>query len=124
MVNGLTPTSFSGVGLSLSIVNQSRMSLPVAPADYIYAQFEHVSGTPAPEGVQGVTISKLKILDTLIDQLQQIKKNPEFFSTLSASTDPISSLVSQIRQAMTAHAAMPYLPNPAAPSGAVLNLSL
>ena len=124
MVNGVTPTSFSGIGYNLNILSQGRMSLPVAPADFIYAQFEHVSGTPAPEGVQGVTISRLKILDTLIDQLQQIKKRPDTFFTPNTQNDQISSLVNQIRQAVAAHQTMPYLPNPSAPSGAIMNLIL
>jgi hypothetical protein len=52
------------------------MSLPVAPSSYIYSHFKHVSGVPASEGVRGEPISKLKILDTLIEQLIKMKKQP------------------------------------------------
>jgi hypothetical protein len=104
------------------------MSLPVAPSNYIYSHFEHVSGVPAPEGVRGVAISKLKILDVLIEQLNQIKKNPQPALTSEGiiSEDRIDALIeqyeNQIRQARAASAAMPYIPSPAAPSGAVFSL--
>jgi hypothetical protein len=102
------------------------MSLPVASSNYIYSHFKHVSGTPAPEGVRGVTISKLKILDVLIEQLNQIKKQPAAQQELSRPDDQIDALIeqyrSQIRQAQAASAAMPYTPHAAAPAGALFNL--
>jgi hypothetical protein len=102
------------------------MSLPVAPANYIYSHFKHVSGVPAAEGVRGVTINKLKILDVLIEQLSQIKKRPETNHELSPSDDRIDALIeqyrSQIRQAQTASTVMPYKPHAAAPSGMIFNL--
>jgi hypothetical protein len=103
-----------------------RMSLPVAPVNYIYSQFKHVFGVPAPEGVRGVTVNKLKILDVLIEQLSQIKKRPEANLDSSFSDDRIDALIeqyrSQIRQAQAASAAMPYNPRAAAPAGAIFNL--
>jgi hypothetical protein len=102
------------------------MSLPVAPANYIYSHFKHVSGVPAPEGVRGVTINKLKILDVLIEQLTQIKKQPEMNQELSPSDDRIDALIeqyrSQIRQAQAASTVMPYKPHATAPAGVVFNL--
>jgi hypothetical protein len=102
------------------------MSLPVAPANYIYSHFKHVSGVPAPEGVRGVTINKLKVLDVLIEQLNQIKKQPEMKSGLSPSDDRIDALIeqyrSQIRQAQVASTVMPYKPHATAPTGAVFTL--
>jgi hypothetical protein len=102
------------------------MSLPVAPANYIYSHFKHVSGIPAPEGVRGVTINKLKILDVLIEQLNQIKRQPGMNLNLSPSDDRIDALIeqyrSQIRQAQAAGPVMPYQPRAAVPSGALFNL--
>jgi hypothetical protein len=104
------------------------MTLPVAPASVIYSHFKHVSGVAAPEGSRGVTINKLKILDVLIEQLAQIKKNPEpsAGSGMSPSDSRIDALIeqyeNQIRQARAASAAMPYSPAPPAPAGAVFNL--
>jgi hypothetical protein len=108
-----------------------RRSLPVAPSSYIYSQFKHVSGTPAPEGVRGVTINRLKVLNTLIEQLQQIKKNPLYAVQSGGenlSDERIDALIdqyeNQIRQAQAAHAAMPYKSAPAAPMGVVFNLAV
>jgi hypothetical protein len=103
-----------------------RMSLPVAPANYIYSHFKHVFGVPAPEGVRGVAINKLKILDVLIDQLYQIKKQPETDIESSFSDERIDALIehyrSQIRQAQAASVAMPYKPHAAVPVGAIFDL--
>jgi hypothetical protein len=102
------------------------MSLPVAPANYIYSHFKHVSGVPAPEGVHGVTINKLKILDVLIERLGQMKKRPETNLELSPSDDRIDALIeqyrSQIRQTQAAGTFMPYQPQAAAPAGMLFNL--
>jgi hypothetical protein len=108
------------------------MSLPVSPAAYIYSHFRHVSGIPAPEGVQGVTINKLKILDTLIEQLTRMKKQPEpsWGAAGETSEERINALIeqyeNQIRAAQAAGAAAPYSPaaSPAsaAPLGAVFSL--
>jgi hypothetical protein len=104
------------------------MSLPVAPGNYIYSHFKHVSGTPAPEGTQGVTINKLKILDVLIEQLNQIKKRPEPSVDFSMSDNQIDALIdqyeNQIRQARATSAAMPYAPAPTAPMGTIFNLAV
>jgi hypothetical protein len=105
------------------------MSVPVSPASYIYSHFRHVSGVPAPEGTQGVTISKLKILDVLIEQLSQMKKRRDISPAEAGnvSTDRINALIDQyeqqIKQASAASAAMPYNPAPQAFAGALLNLS-
>jgi hypothetical protein len=104
------------------------MALPVSPGAYLYSHFRHVSGVPAPEGVQGVAISKLKILDILIEQLTQIKKNPDVsFSREGMPDGQIDALIeqyeNQIRQAKAASVAMPYVQAPAAPTGMVLNLT-
>jgi hypothetical protein len=121
-------TVFPSMGYAISTSHGGRTSLPVAPSSYIYSHFKHVSGVPAPEGVAGVTINKLKILDVLIEQLNQIKKQPEPAYTMASpvSDKQIDALIeqyeNQIRQAKAASAIMPYKPNPTAPAGAIFNL--
>ena len=103
-----------------------RMSLPVSPANYIYSQFEHVGGVPAPEGTNGVTITKLKILDVMIEQLNQMKKQPEM-NTEDLSNEQIDAMISQyegqIKAARAANAVMPYAPAPQAPSGVLFDIA-
>jgi hypothetical protein len=103
-----------------------RMSLPVAPAAYIYSHFRHVSGTPAPEGTRGVAISKLKILDVLIEQLSRIKKQgiEAPLSAGAVSDERIDALIEQyeqqIRSAQAVSQTISFTPPPQA--GAVFNL--
>lgn len=105
------------------------MSLPVSPASYIYSHFKHVSGTPAPEGTRGVAITRLKVLDVLIEQLAQMKKKPAVSGAdaLSLSGEQIDALIEhyegQIKAARSANSVMPYVPAPQAPAGALFSLS-
>jgi hypothetical protein len=104
------------------------MSLPVSEASYIYSHFRHVSGVPAPEGVRGVAVTKLKILDVLIEQLGQMKKKPDIdINGISPSDERVNALISQyegqIKAARAANSVMPYTLAPSAPSGALFSLS-
>jgi hypothetical protein len=120
--------SFPVSQLSLAGSGTRKLSLPVSPSSYIYSNFEHVSGVPAPEGTKGVAISKLKVLDVLLDQLSQLKskKDPVYGNTGPLTEERIDALIDQyeneVRSARAASAAMPYKPRPLAPSGALFNL--
>jgi hypothetical protein len=127
MIHGAVPTTaLTSMGYAISASRNGRMSLPVAPANYIYSHFKHVSGVPAPEGVRGVTIDKLKILDVLIERLSQMKKRPEMDIELSPSEERIDALIeqyrSQIRQTQATNTVIPYTPQTAAPAGMLFNL--
>ncbi|MDR0641751.1 MAG: hypothetical protein LBG07_04740 [Treponema sp.] len=124
----LSATIMPSIGYAMSAGRGlgGRMSLPVAPAMYIYSHFRHVSGTPAPEGTQGVAISKLKILDVLIEQLSRIKKqgNEAPLSAEAVSPERIDALIEQyeqqIRSTQAASQALAFSPMPQ--TGAVFNL--
>jgi len=130
MVRGIPNITVPAI--SHAVAQGGKMSLPVDSASLIYSHFEHVTGVPAPQGAQGVNISKLNLLDVLIGQLNQIKKDGTSFSSISSEhakpfgTGYLDSLIetytNQIRQAKAASAAMPYIPSPSAQSGAVFNL--
>ncbi|MDR2178238.1 MAG: hypothetical protein LBP20_09405 [Treponema sp.] len=99
----LSATVMPSIGYAMSAGRSAlggRMSLPVAPALYIYSHFRHVSGVPAPEGTQGITISKLKILDTLIEQLSRIKNQGTANSrgAETMSDEQIDALIDQYEQ--------------------------
>jgi hypothetical protein len=79
----------------------------------MYSYFRHVSGTPAPEGTLGVNISKLKILDTLIEQLSKMKKQPAAdFGNLDGNDEQrINVLIEQYqKQIKTAQSVSIYTP--------------
>ena len=93
-------SSFPSIGHAISASKNGRLSLPVSPSSYIYSHFRHVSGTPAPEGVQGVNISRLKILDSLIEQLVRAKQQitPHFGESIGDVDKRIDALIEQYQK--------------------------
>jgi hypothetical protein len=92
--------AFPSIGYAISAAVDGRMSVPVVPSQMIYAHFKHVSGTPAPEGTTGANVSKLKILNTIIDQLQRIRKSSTIdFGALNENDEnSISMMIEQYQQ--------------------------
>lgn len=111
--------------LSYYGVYGGKMSLPVDSSSLVYSNFEHVSGIPAPKGTAGISISKLNLLDVLINRIDQINSNGASLAPglKDGSIDSvIENLADQIRQAETNNASMPYLPTPNAQPGALFSL--
>jgi len=124
---GMIPhQAFPSIGYAINASSNGRASLPVAPGLVIYSHFRHISGTPAPEGTTGVNISKLRILDTMIEQLSKMNKQPALdFGDLNESDENrINVLIEQYqKQIKAAQAAGIY--TPAAPAaGALFNISI
>ena len=124
MVHGIPNISIPAI--SYNTAQNGKMSFPVDSSSLIYSHFEHVSGIPAPEGTQGVAISKLNLLDVLIGQLSRIGKGGSSFSFPGSPDTGIDALIenyrNQIMQAKAASAAMPYIPSPNTQSGALFSL--
>jgi hypothetical protein len=66
--------TFASIGYAIRKHGGGRISVPVAPSQYIYSHFKHISGVPAPEGVGGVSINKLKVIDMLMEQLERLDR--------------------------------------------------
>ena len=124
-IGTIVNNTFPSIGLAIKASQNGRMSLPVAPGQVIYSHFRHISGTPAPEGTQGVAISRLQILDALIEQLSRTRSQPVENLGLSAETDEnrVNALIEQYqREIQTAQAAAIYAP--AAPmTGMLFNIT-
>ncbi len=75
IVNGLTlnANAYENVAKSSS----GTLNVPVKPSVVVYSQLEHVNGTAATRGQRGVPLSKVIILNTLIDQLVNMKNSPK-----------------------------------------------
>jgi hypothetical protein len=128
------------LGYAISISGMGRTSIPVSPSNYIYSHFKHVSGTPAPEGMQGVSISKLKVLDVMIERLSKMKQQPEMnitqknnqntqqLNNQQMSDEQIDALIetykNEIKQAQAASAAMPYKAAPDISTGMLFNIAV
>ena len=78
MISGIS--SMNAYSYSHALPNHGasgKIYVPVQPGLVKYSQFKHISGIPAGKGQHGVTISKVQILNHLIDQLVSMKKMPQ-----------------------------------------------
>jgi len=120
-IGAIPHQAFPSIGYAINAAAGGKTSLPVAPGMLIYSHFKHVSGTPAPEGTSGVNISKLKILDTLIEQLSRMKnqKMADFGNSEGNDEARINALIEQYqKQIKAAYSVSVY--TPAAPATGVL----
>ena len=90
----------STVPLTYAFVAQSaggRVSLPVAPSQILYANFAYVSGVAASAGEPVASIDRLKILDTLIARLVDMKAAPPVAEVrpVGMSSQRIDALIQQ-----------------------------
>ena len=97
---------------SVSSSNAGKLYVPVNASNLIYSNFNHVSGYKAKHGENGVSISKIQILNTLIDHLSSIKggsQKPVVKETTPEQLDSmIKSYQSQIQQAVKQAEITPY----------------
>jgi hypothetical protein len=68
----------------------SPIGLPVASNAVIYSYYKHVHGYPSKESSQTVPISKIRILNNLIENLSKMKGDQSIKNSLS-STETMSS---------------------------------
>jgi hypothetical protein len=129
MIQGtLSISAFPSIGYAISASKEGKMSLPVSQSNLLYSHFKHVSGVAANDGQRGVAITKLKVLDVLIEQLVQLKRTEGSALTPgnNFSDEHIDALIvqyeNQIRTARAAAIAMPYNTVPMVPAGALVNL--
>jgi len=121
---------FPSIGTAMNAVHGQRISLPVSPSQYMYSHFRHVSGVPAPEGVEGLSIAKLHIIDAILNELSRLRQIPKPSFDIQGSTpdEQMNSLVAhfqaQVHEAYAARAETPYSNNIPAPQvGATLSLN-
>ena len=125
MIRGIDNVSVPAIDYSM--VQGSKMSLPVNSSSLVYSYFEHVSGIPAPQGTEGVSIRKLHLLDVLIEQVNKVNSGRVVPTAAPAMHENsfdalVENYKAQIRQAKEDSALMPYLPSPSAPSGAIFSI--
>ena len=128
MVSSISSQLLTGLGAQAAAYN-GKTVIAVPPANVIYAHFKHVYGTAAPEGVNGVPISKLKILDTMIERLRQMREERINFNALPETNDAqkqMDMLIERIKKSLDANnaSAVPYKRAEALPEGAFLSLTV
>ena len=85
--------SFSGAIDSAA----GKLYVPVSRSALLYSHFDHVSGVAAGNGQQGVSISKIRILNSLIDRMSAIKNQPKE-SISDISDDKAQALIEQYQK--------------------------
>ncbi len=97
-----------------------KLYVPVSKSALLYSHFDHVSGIAARSGQEGVSISKIRILNSLIDRLSAIKNQPKE-SITDISDDQAQVLIEQYqKQIQQTVAQQPYVLAGAKPQAGVL----
>ena len=98
--------SSSGIG--------SKLYVPVSKSALLYSQFDHVSGVLAGNGQSGVSVSKLQILNSIIERLSAIKNQPK--QSISGLTEKqADALIEQYQKQMQQAIQTPYILSGAQP---------
>lgn len=122
----LSPYSYSNY---VSSSSAGKLSVPVNPSAVIYAQFDYVSGVAASAGQSGVSVTKIQILNSLINNLTALRNEskddvPMYTETGNENTDAlIDKLHSELKKAMSKEPEATFMLSGAQPmNGDVLNL--
>ena len=75
MVDSISLNAYSYNGIVSG--SSGKLYVPVSPSAVIYSQFDHISGVAAHEGDNGVSVSKIQILNSLINQLITMRNEPK-----------------------------------------------
>lgn len=70
-----------------------KLYVPVNPSSVVYAQFDHISGFAAKANQNGVSVSKIQILNSLINQLVSMKNTPKLQPDLTMTGDQMDAMI-------------------------------
>ena len=106
-----------------------KLYVPVKPSSVVYAQFDHISGFAAKSNQSGVSVSKIQILNSLINQLVSMKKAPKIQPDVNLPSDQMDAMIKnyqgQIQATMQMAQATGYGMAGVAPqAGALVNVSV
>ena len=111
IIPGLSNFSYSSSTIAAAA---GKMYVPVSKSALLYSHFDHVSGVAAGNGQNGVSISKLRILNSLIERVSAIKNEPA--KTLKeVSPDQADALIQNYQKQLQQALQTPYILNGAQP---------
>lgn len=97
---------------NLSSQGVGKLYLPVSKSALLYSHFDHVSGVAARSGQSGVSISKLQILNSLIDRASSITSTkPTAKAVESLSEKSVDSLIKNLHQQIQNASKVSYIMN-------------
>lgn len=79
--------------------NAGKLYVPVNKTALMYSHFEHVSGVAARAGQNGVSINRLRILNSLIERVADIK-NQEPVTVKSVSESEVEKMIAAYQNEM------------------------
>ncbi|MCK5735675.1 MAG: hypothetical protein KAH21_04310 [Spirochaetaceae bacterium] len=105
-----------------------RMTVPVKPSQTVFAQYRNISGTPASSGQSTVSLSKVQLLNSLINNLEKMKHSPGYNSETSKTSPEradalIQQYASELHQVMKSTPVAFGTSGGSSGSGIVFNLS-
>ena len=94
--------------------SSGKLYVPVSRSSLIYSNFDHVSGVAAKTGQNGVSISKIRILNSLIERLSAIQNEPKK-SVQNMSENQAEVLIKNYQKQISQAVQNPYIINGAKP---------
>lgn len=129
MVSNLGIMNTYSYSSMLTGTGNDKIYVPVKPQMVVYSQLEHISGVAANQNQRGVNISKIQILNSLIERLVSIKQQPETVPNLTDNDPQINTLIQtyqeRIHTAIKLAETNPFIPgNAVMQPGAVFSFSI
>ena len=81
--------------------NAGKLYIPVNKTALMYSHFEHVSGVAAGSGQNGVSINRLRILNSLIERVSALK-NEKPATVKSLGSNEIEKMIQAYQKEMKA----------------------
>ena len=101
-------SSFSGIAAA------GKLYVPVSKSALLYSHFDHVSGVAAKAGQNGVSISKIRILNSLIERMAAIKNEPSK-QVSNISPEQADALIQNYQKQLQQALQTPYILSGAQP---------
>ncbi len=103
MISNYAPVTAISYAVMPRISTGGRACFPVPANQVLYSQFKYVAGVPSDKGQNGVSIDKLKILNTLIEQLVRMKEeNSQPIVTKSTAGKDLDNLIEYVNTKINA----------------------
>ncbi len=106
--------AFSYGSSMASSAAMGKLYVPVSKSVLLYSHFDHVSGVAATSGQSGVSITKLRILNSLIEHMSAIK-NEEPKTVQDISPERADALIQNYQQQLSKALQTPYILSGAQP---------
>jgi hypothetical protein len=100
-VSSVKPGFFLDI-IRIQNMRGGRITVPVNPAQVVYARFKHVLGVPSLDG--GASLFRLRVLDNLIDRLLRYSEQvPSVEQLRNLDTEAIDPLISRLQAQLRGH---------------------